>query len=100
MNKATWTEQQIIALLTCNNRAVERAILAIYDRQTQDEKRSDDTKHDNKIGFSAGDAKKGSYYARWVMSGRNLSRHHLNRARRMAVKYRRQLTEIANQGAA
>jgi hypothetical protein len=42
-----WTEQQIVTLLDTNDRAVERAIVAIYERQTADEKQTEHTRHDN-----------------------------------------------------
>lgn len=82
-------------LLYMNNLAVERAIVAIYQRQTHDEQHSSDTKHSNGIGFSGADARLGSYYARWILSGRRLSGHHLEKARAMSQKYVRQLAEIA-----
>lgn len=82
-------------LLTMNDRAVERAILAIYNRQTYDEQVSSDTKHSNGIGFSGADARLGTYYAKWILSGKNLSGNHLDNARMMSHKYVRQLCEIA-----
>lgn len=93
----SYSNDQIKALIARSDRAVERALVAIYDRQTQDEKRVSDTRHFNKIGFSAAHAKKGSYYARWVNSGRNLTGYHLDRARSIAMHYARQLAEIANE---
>jgi len=83
-----WNEAEIVNLLLNSDKAVERGVLAIYNRQA--------TLKDNGVEFSGPDAKLGSYYARWIISGRNLSGKHLNNARKMMVKYRRQLTEIAN----
>lgn len=82
-------------LLTMNDRAVERAIVAIYNRQTEDEKREGDTRHTNGIGFSGADARLGTYYAKWVLKGNSLTGNHLMKARLMAHKYVRQLAEIA-----
>jgi hypothetical protein len=82
-------------LLNMNDRAVERAIVAIYNRQTADEQSAQDTKHSNGIGFSGADARLGSYYAKWVLSGKNLTGNHLMKARMMSYKYVRQLSEIA-----
>ena len=95
MNKV-WTDNEIIHLLVNNNRAVDRAVMAIYNRQTESEKSVGDTRILNGIGFSGADAKLGTYYARWIMSGRNLSGRHLEKARGMMIKYRKQLAEIAN----
>lgn len=96
METKTWTEDGIIQLLTHSDRAVERAMVAIYKRQTADEQASATTQHHNSIGFSAFDAKNGSYYAKWVLSGRRLNGTYLEKARRIAVKYRKQLLDIAN----
>jgi len=82
-------------LLNMNDRAVERAMVAIYNRQTADEQSAQDTKHSNGIGFSGADARLGSYYAKWVLSGKNLTGNHLMKARMMSQKYVRQLTDIA-----
>lgn len=82
-------------LLNMNDRAVERAIVAIYNRQTEDEQNAQDTKHSNGVGFSGADARLGSYYAKWIMSGKHLSGNHLVKARLMSYKYVRQLSEIA-----
>lgn len=83
-------------LLTMKDAAVERAIVAIYNRQTDDEQRSEDTKHLNGIGFTGADARLGSYYAKWILSGKHLNGNHLNKARLMSLKYVRQLCEIAS----
>jgi hypothetical protein len=91
-----WNRDSIAKLLHTSDRAVERAIVAIYDRQTQDEKATSDTKHTNHRGFRSNHASKGSYYARWVNSGRRLSGFHLENARKIALHYTRQLAEIAD----
>lgn len=82
-------------LLTMNDEAVGRAMVAIYNRQTWDEQQSSDTRHTNGIGFSGADARTGTYYAKWVLSGRKLTGNHLMKARMMSFKYVRQLCEIA-----
>jgi hypothetical protein len=95
----TWNRNGIRHLLLTNDRAVERAMVAIYKRQTADEKATDDTKHVNGRGFNCCHAKRGSYFARWVLSGRRLSGWHLETARKMALRYTRQLAEVANKAA-
>ena len=82
-------------LLTMNDKAVARAIVSIYNSQTLDEQQSSSTKHTNSIGFSGADARLGTYYAKWILSGRQLSGNHLVKARVMSHKYVRQLAEIA-----
>lgn len=94
-----WNKAKVEALLTKSNFAVERAILAIYERQTQDEKVTSDTRHRNARGFSAAHVSKGSYYARWILGGRHLTGRHLENARKIAMHYTQQLVDVANANA-
>lgn len=91
-----WTREQIDEILSTNDRAVERAMVRLYELQTQDEQQSSTTRVHNGQGFGSWYAQKGSYYARWVLSGRSLSGRHLDNARKIALKHSRQLVEIAN----
>ena len=95
-NIRVWDKHKVVGLLSTDNRAVERAMVALYHRQTQDEKSTSTTKHSNGKGFSAAHSNLGSYYARWVLGGRRLTGRHLSRARMMAIYYAGQLAEIAN----
>jgi len=92
-----WTREAIQIILETNTKAVERGIVRIYERQTEDEQQSDNTKHSNSRGFNAADAKYGSYLARWVIGGRHLSGKHLAKAREMTIRYSGQLADLANQ---
>ena len=49
--KQLWTKERIVTLLESNPRAVERAVLAIYARQTLEEQHSETTKENNGRGF-------------------------------------------------
>jgi hypothetical protein len=60
----------IAALVQRNDKAALEAICRIFDRQTEDEKRADHTRHDNGIGFQQSDAKFGGFIARLYRSGR------------------------------
>ena len=97
-----WTESKITDLLKPETnpeyaKAVSRAIVAIYNRQTLEEKQCDNTISANGIGFSSSDAKIGTYMAKYVIKEEKvLSGKFLVTAQKMAIKYRRQLTEIAN----
>lgn len=84
-------------LLMQRDDAVERAILAIYARQTADEQATKTTRHSNGRGFSGADASLGSYYARWILDGKHLNGRHLERARTMSLKYVGQLLEVAKE---
>jgi hypothetical protein len=91
---ASWTVESVKALLMNNNRAVEKAIVAIYNRQTLDEQSSKETKYSNGIGFSGAHSRVGTYYAQWILSGRPLSGKHLEKARAISLRYTGQLLSI------
>lgn len=91
------TKESITRLLETSDLAVERAILRIYSFQTAQEQGIQATLNHNGVGFSAADGHTGSYYAKWVKSGKHLSGKHLVKARLMVLKYTRQLLEFANQ---
>lgn len=91
-----WTREELTTMITTRNDAVERAMLAVWERQTADEKCHDTTRHHNAIGFSASTVSRGSYYAKWVKSGRHLTGSHLDNARKIALKHVGQLVKIAN----
>jgi hypothetical protein len=89
------TKESLRQLLLNNDAAVERAIVAIWKRQTDSEKASEQTIVHNGVGFASCHARMGSYYADWVQKGRRLTGKHLHKARSMALRYTRQLLEIA-----
>lgn len=94
------SQAYIISLLHLNDRAVERAMIVLYNNQTEDERSAGATKHHNRKGFNSYDAKTGTYYAMWVLSGRKLSGFHLERARVISLKYVGQLAQAAKEKAA
>lgn len=96
MSNRRYTRDQINAIIRNRNDAVDRGIVILYDLQTADEKDSRSTRHRNGRGFNAGDAKEGTRFAKWVLSGRSLSGWHLEKARAMCLKYSGQLTRRAN----
>ncbi len=91
-----WTKAKIEQLLRTNDKAVDRAMTVLYDRQTRDEQATSDTRHTNQRGFSACHAKRGSYFGRWVKSDKRLTGHHLAKAREIALHYTQQLADEAN----
>ena len=96
MAQKQWTRGEIEDMLRNNPRAVERAMTALLTRQTDDERRDADAKHQNGQGFAACTSRRGTYFARWVSGGRNLTGEHLNKARKIALYHAGQLTDIAN----
>jgi len=95
-----WTKDSIKALLASNNFAVERAVVALFERQTSREQNTHNTIERNGQGFSASDAGYLSYVAQWVLSGKHLTGKHLEKTRRMVSSYAGQLADIANRKAA
>jgi len=96
METKTWTRTEIEELINGNDRAVERAMVAIWERQTADEQETQDTRHHNGRGFAAWSARSGTYFAEWVRSGRRLTGKHLAKARKIALHHAGQLTDFAN----
>lgn len=96
MQNKTWTRAQIENLLNERNEAVERGIVALFQRQTEDEQVSETTNHNNNRGFCGWAARNGTYYAKWVLSNRHLTGKHLDKARKIALHHAGQLTDIAN----
>ena len=116
-----FTREQIDAILRNNDAAVERAMIVLFERQTEDEQRVANTRHDNNRGFNCTDARAGTRFARWLQgmddsnrrrfpvkslrhpkASRVFHRHCkngesvLDRARRIALRHSRQLVEEAN----
>lgn len=92
-----WTKDAIRELLAKNDKAVAKAVVAIYERQTADEQRAEQTKYHNGVGFNGTDSRRGSYYATYAKRSGRLTGKHLDIARRMMMKYAGQLADIANE---
>lgn len=90
-----WNKDNIQKMLDENDRAVCRALVAIYERQTEHEKCIGQTREHNGIGFSAFDAEFLSSLAEQVKTRGTLSPRQLELARKKIKSYWRQLVEIA-----
>jgi len=88
-----WNKEKLINLLTVNDKAVELAIVIIYNRQTLEEQSLEKTKHHNGIGFTGWHASLGTYYAKWILRGKSLSGQQLAKARKIALSYTSQLLD-------
>lgn len=107
------TEDDVVSLLSRDD-FVSVAIAILYARQNPDERMGHYTRHDNGVGFNKFDADRGAYYGEWVsgasvrykdrtpsflLGGHRfflLSGKHLNAARHMLHKYRKQLATAIN----
>jgi hypothetical protein len=82
--------------------AIGRALVHLFRRQTEDEKQANDARHDNRRGFTAGDARKGSITAKYYIKHRRLLDWQIAqwlerdaRGRQRIGKYYRQIAEEA-----
>ena len=92
-----WNKEKIAEGIATNDRILERAILAIFRRQTNDEQICEEAKHRNKMGFNGCDAQFGSSLAKRLLKGCKLSDKQINAARKMMKKYAGQLEVIAKE---
>jgi hypothetical protein len=91
-----YSENEIKEMILKSNIAVERGIVAIWKRQTLEEKRTKSVRNYNKVGFSAFHVKRGSYYAGWINRGNHLTGKHIELGRNLILHYVTQLTKISN----
>lgn len=89
------TKEIILNKLATDQKWLERGVLAIYKRQTEDEKQSEQTSHSNGRGFAGCDARRGTRMAQWLIKGYHLDGKHLEKARKMMPKYAGQLLIVA-----
>lgn len=90
-NGREWSKQDIKDLLSRNDKAVKRALLLIYDYQTEEEKSCEETVEDNGIGFSGVDANILSSFARQLKEKEWLSSKQMEIARKKMLKYSGQI---------
>ena len=101
------TRESLRTMLQNPNRAyvekvVGRALVRLFERQTEAEKVSNDTNVDNGIGFAGCDAKSGSLTAKYYLKHHQLQDWQLERWLKVEstgfpklCKYHRQLNEVA-----
>lgn len=89
------TKESISSLLQSRDEAVQRAVVAIWERQTAGEKQARGTMQQNGVGFNASDARKLSGYAERIKAGFTLAPSEVQDARSRVSKYTGQLLEIA-----
>lgn len=91
-----YTEDQIRDMIMTYRNAAERAVVSLFEQQTDDEQATAATKEHNGRGFNGLDAAFGTSLATQVMADRHFSDKQLAAARKMLQKYIGQLTRIAN----
>ena len=91
-----WTKDEIKDKLKSDDRWLIRALLAIYDKQTEDEQANHMTAHYNSVGFNGLDAEFLSNAAEKYKQRGFLTPKHLQWVRKKMLKYSGQLAKIAN----
>lgn len=95
----TWKKDEIKEKLMMGDvRWIERAVIAIFNKQTENEKEVESTNMRNNVGFTGADAKILTSFAKQLLRNKNrhLSDKQLAIAKRRIVKYAGQLAKIAN----
>lgn len=91
-----WTKEEIQELLATSDKMVKRSLVKIFEKQTEDEQQSDDTRHNNGVGFNGLDARILSSFAKQVIERDSLSPKQMAIARNKMKKYAGQIAKIAN----
>lgn len=91
-----WTPELIKAVLITNQEQREKALIKIYNRQTQDEKSAEATKYHNNIGFTGADAMILTSFANQLLTKKYLSEKQQFILTKKIVKYAGQICEEAN----
>lgn len=89
------TKDSIHALLDSRDQAVERALVAVYKRQTPMEKAQAATLRQNGEGFTASDARVLTVRAERLLNGFTLNSKEIEDTRQRIKKYWQQLIEVA-----
>ena len=82
-----WTKEDIKTLLETNLFAAKKALLIIYDRQTDDEKQYKETQHRNGVGFTGSDARVLTSIAECIINGKALKDKQVEEIKTRMSKY-------------
>ena len=91
-----WTEEEIRTLVQTNDIVLYRALLKLYDKQTDTEKSARRTYNKNGEGFNSYDAEFLTSLSKYLKAKGYLTEKQKIAARRKLGKYTKQLTRIAN----
>jgi hypothetical protein len=110
-----WTKDSMKAAIpTASEKWLAAAVIALWHRQTEDEKSTDSTNHHNNKGFTGADAKRLSLIAKCALANKHLDKPFsqstgkksgksnawmVGQLQKRLIKYSGQLAMIANQKA-
>lgn len=89
-----WTKERVRKELKTNPKAVTRGILALYDRQTDDERVNRTTSSSNGMGFNSHDAAFLSSLAMQIYKKGFLTEKQLEKGREKMLKYSGQIARM------
>lgn len=97
-NKRYWTSGSMRKVLDSSDEQLMKAVVQLYNYQTEDEKKGRETIHDNAVGFNKPDASFLTGMARLYLSKglAGMTKNQIERTRKLMHKYVSQLTIIAN----
>lgn len=96
MTDKKWTKAEIKANLAASDKWLCRGLVAIFNKQTADEKVEGRTSHDNGIGFNGVDAEILTSFAMQYIERGFLTPKQIVMARKKMLKYAGQLLKISN----
>ena len=88
-----YTKEYIQAKLSTDIRWIEKAVLVLFERQTDDEQTNKVTRWENGRGFNSSDSRYLTYVSNYLLGGRHLSGRHLEKVASKMPKYWRQILE-------
>ena len=92
-NAMQYTKDFIREKLSTDAKWIERAVLVLFARQTDDEQAHQLTRWENGRGFNSSDSRYLTYIAKYLLGGRHLSGRHLEKVASKMPKYWRQIFE-------
>lgn len=93
----TWNKENIQNLIRTNDRALIKALLKIYENQTEEEKNAEETLYHNGVGFTGVDAKILSSFAEFYLKNGFLTKKQMIITRNKMVKYHKQILILIEQ---
>lgn len=89
-----YTKDEIKNKLSTDVKWMERGVIVLYQRQTEDEKQTQETRHQNGVGFNGTDSRYLSWVGKYLMRGGHLSGHHIEKVGKRLPKYWGQIMDI------
>jgi len=89
-----WIENGCNVEIESHRQGLGRAVVLVFNKQTADEKSTEDTKHNNGIGFNGVDAKILSSIAKQFISRNSMSIEQSRIVKKKMQKYAMQIAKI------